>query len=216
MGQYNQAGTQVNNDTVPNIIDRIGRDGDELASKLHGDYFEQNRRGNLWMYTTGSGTIAPAINTATTPTWGLWNKSTNYYLELVELIVGQTTATSVIGGLGWALVPSAGIAVATGAPISAFTELATTLKMSTFTQANAPNGKVATTLTAINPGATYFIPIGFNNIITPLTTTANPTWVHSYRGDLLVPPQCAILLCNSVAASAAINFSISWIDNVPV
>ena len=212
MSQYNSAGTQANGDQVPNIIDRIGKDGDRMVSQLHGNYFEQTRRGSLYTYTTGSGTIAPAVNTATGATWGLWNKSLTSYLELVEITVGQTTATSVIGGLGWAIIPSAGVAVATGAPISAFTELATVFRMSTLTQCNPPAGKVATTLTVVNPGATYFVPIGFNHLITPLTTTSIPVWTHQYRGDFIVPPGCAIVLCNSVAASAAINFAISWVE----
>ena len=210
----NSPGQQYVGDGVSSIQNRIDREGNIVVTKGHGDYFELNRRGSVWMYTTGSGTIAPAVNTATAATWCLWNTSLIYNLELIEITVGQTTATSVIGGLGWAIIPGAGQAA--GTPISAFTQLATVFQMSTLRQGNPPNGKVATTMTIVNPGATYFVPIGFNNIITPLTTTANPTWCKQYRGDFLVPPGCAIVLCNSVAASAAINFAISWVDNSPV
>jgi hypothetical protein len=190
---------------------RLGRDGDLISSKLHGDYFEQTRRGNVYMYNSGGAGITVLKYDNVNPVFVLWNKSTAYYLELIEVVISLTNATEVVGGLHWGLIPNAGIAL--GTPITAFTELATIYNLKTLSVASPPNGKCATTSTIVALAATALIPIG---ISFPAVTGASPVLgVRQYPGNFLVPPGVALVLTGNVAQTQAVGFTLTWIDNVP-
>ena len=79
---------------------RGGRAGEAIVSELHGRYYEQAVRGNLFMasaivtapviYTTAAGTGGPII----------WNGSSNKNVVLLAAGVGITVVTTVAAALG--------------------------------------------------------------------------------------------------------------------
>jgi hypothetical protein len=191
---------------------RMGRDGGQIVDMLHGQYLEQNRRGNLYMYNSGGAGITVLKYDNVNPALVLWNKSTTSYLEPVEVVCSLTNATQVVGGLHWGVIPNAGVAL--GTPITAFAELATILRLNTLNVTNPPNGKVATASTIVALAVTALIPIGISfQAVTGTTTFLGVRW---YRGDFLVPPGVAVVLCGNVAQAQPIGITVSWIDAVPL
>jgi len=79
-----RVGVQQNLDSALPVIARAGRQGDVIASELHGRFYEQNFRGNV--YSDGIATVlaitAATYNIATlgataTPICGLWNPTSS-------------------------------------------------------------------------------------------------------------------------------------------
>jgi hypothetical protein len=194
----------------------IGHQGDLLTSPLHGQYYEANRRGNLYQWSSGAAGITILKYDNVTPAFVLWNKSLKYTLEIVEVSVSWSGTPAVAGNIGY--VPIIGAGAGLGVPISAFTELATARKCKTFATANPPNGKCATTVTIAARAAADYTSFGFSipGATAAATTTAPGfMFVKQFRGDFNVAPGNAIAICGNVAQTAVMEVSISWIDNVP-
>jgi hypothetical protein len=209
-------GDQILVDGQQSILDRMGPQGDKIISGLHGTYYEQNRKGNLYKWASGAAGITILKYDNTGPAFVLWNKSLQYNLEIVEVCVGWSGTPAVAGNLGYGMIIGAGQAV--GTPISAFTELATARKCKTFATANPPNGKCATSSTIAALGAAAYETFGFSYPgATAAATTTAPgfMFVKQFRGDFIIAPGNAIAICGNAAQGAVMDFSISWIDNVP-
>ena len=195
---------------------RAGNQGDLMVGNLHGPYYEQNQRGNLYQWDSGADGITILKYDNVNPAFVLWNKSTLYNLEIVEITVAWSGTPAVAGNIGYGMIIGAGSAI--GTPISAFTELATARKSKTFATANPPNGKCATTSTIAALGAAAYKTLGFSipGATAAATTTAPGfTFIKPFRGDLIIKPGNAIAICGNVAQTAVMDFSISWIDNAP-
>jgi hypothetical protein len=208
-----QVAEQVLQDNDQSVLLRAAPQGDLIVSQLHGVYYENNRKGNLYSWS-GAVTILKYDNV--NPAFILWNKSLAYNLELVEVNVSWSATPAVAGNIGLGRIVGAGQAV--GTPISAFTELATAWKMKTFATANPPNGKCATTSTIAALAATDYLPLGFSMpdaLAAASTTVPGFMFVKQFRGDVIVSPGNAIAIVGSVAQAQAMWISISWIDNIP-
>lgn len=204
---------------TPNTI-REGREGDLIVSQLHGGFFEQTRRGNLYMYNTGGAGITVLKYDNTGPALVLWNKSASVNLELVEFGLTWIATPAVAGSIGLGIIPVAGtgLAVATGSSVTAFTELATVLRMKDFASVNPPYGKCATASTIVALAAGALIPIFSlpGAMAAASTTTAPYETTHQFRGDLLIPPGAAVVVCSNVAQTVAMGVRLSWVEPIPV
>ncbi len=101
-----------------------GKAGDVIIAELHGKYFTQTYNGNTFIgSTTNAGVAIPADN-ATAMTFGVWNPvGSNKLLVPVHYRAGIVTlGTRVVSSLGLAFVLNCGSGIATGSPITAFTE----------------------------------------------------------------------------------------------
>ena len=70
-----QVGPTTNADGAPQIM-RLGRAGESIVSPLHGRFYEQNYRGNI--FSIGNNAVALSANTialtaTSTPILGVWN-----------------------------------------------------------------------------------------------------------------------------------------------
>lgn len=205
-----------------NIPVRQGRQGDVTVSELHGRFYEQNYRGNLY----GNGVVALTALTANTitlvatatPILGVWNplvSTVNLVLLQATLAAGaNNTATVGCGAFVWAT--STGNAALTlgTAPFNHRTLVASG------SQAKGLAFIALTGLTnnlVVQEGADFPTP----NII---TTTAIPTTVQtptvSYTqnidGSLIVPPGGVLALLNTVSSTTvSVTGRLLW-EEVPV
>lgn len=135
--------------------------------------------------TTSAGIDFPAEN-ATAQTFGLWNPAgSGRNLVLVRFTAGYVNATTpVITGMCMSYLPNTGSAIATGAPISAFTETAPISGMF----GNAVGRHVGRfTLAATITAPTFGYSLGLSqNSTTPGTGTNRI--VHEWCGDTIIPP----------------------------
>lgn len=193
------------------IAPRAGDQGELVVSKLHGKYYEVNRRGNLYMAVTAVAGIVPLKYDSVNPALVLWNQSQNLSLVLGKLTLSHIGTPAVSGNLGFAVI-NAGVAI--GTPISAFTEV-DVRNMKTLAPGKAPAGKVGTTVTAAAPAAASFVPIGFSSPGVLAAASTTTPWAHlekDFDGEWSVPPGYALALCGNVAQTAAFGVTLSWYE----
>src|SRR6185369_5697280 len=92
-------GPQAIADGVTTIA-RSGKSGETIVSRLHGRYYEQASRGNVFM--AQAIVTAPVIYTTAAGTGGplLWNGSTTVKAALLAVGWGVTTVTTVAAAFG--------------------------------------------------------------------------------------------------------------------
>lgn len=101
MGVLGSVGPQAYTDNVqPNTGLRLGKQGQVITSPVHGSYYEQSSRQNLFM--CHAIITAPVIYTTNTGTGGplLWNGSTTVNASLVAVGFGVSVVTTVAAALG--------------------------------------------------------------------------------------------------------------------
>lgn len=191
------------------VPQRSGKLGDVIASDLHGRFFEQCYRGNI--YSIGSSKIALSANTitlvaATTPILGVWNPSNspvNLVILQAALQFAANTLTAPVppGYFVWAT-SLGNAAISTGsAPFNRKTLL------SAGSQAKAFPGGVA--LTGLTNNLVILEAADFPNLsdltdagtVAASTTTSNATagaqGVQNFDGSFIVPPGGVLALLNT-------------------
>src|SRR4051812_41085952 len=96
MAAVGQVGPQQYADNAtPGVGIRQGRQGQQIVNDLHGRYFEQTSRGNV--YTAHAIVTAPVIYTTAAGTGGplLWNGSTTMVAAILAVGWGISTVTTV-------------------------------------------------------------------------------------------------------------------------
>lgn len=200
---------------------RQGRLGDLIVSELHGRFFEQTLRGNV--YSIGSGVTALSANTisltsGTTPIVGVWNppaSPVNLVILQIALAAYANTLTTPVGPGAFVLAASVGnIAISTGsAPFNR-----KTMALSGSQAKGFPGGTALTGLTnnlAIFDGLEIPTvgPMTFSTITTPVLFGGG---VVNFDGDLIVPPGGVLALLNTTSTTTFSAVSrMLWEEVVP-
>lgn len=215
-----QVGPQVLADGV-SAPARQGKTGDLIVQELHGRFYENVYRGNV--YSIGSGVTALSANTislsnTTTPIVGVWNPATSG-VNLVVLQIGiqvyANTLTTPVGPGALVLAASVGnTAVTTGsAPFNRKT------LASTGSQAKGFPGGVA--LTGLTNNLVVFdgLELPTQGPVTYSTTTAmqlGGAGVANLDGSLFVPPGGVLALLNTTSTTTMSAVSRMLWEEVPV
>ena len=189
-----------------------GKQAELIVAELHGKYYTQAYRNNLFNGSTAiAGVTLPAYNT-TTQVFGLWNPAGNTKnAGLVSLDIGLVSGADILSN--WTLSQSlnAGSALATGG-ISAFT-------------AGTPQGgnigvsggnsvrftpSAATTL-----ASTFLMTLGLSFNTTTTTTNYAVSLHYDFDGKVIVPPNSAVWATNNAASGSVADLSLFW-EEVPV
>src|SRR5438876_6636782 len=102
----------------------LGKTLELIASELHGKYFTQNFRGNLFQAALTTATALPAPATNATPNFFVWNPlGNNKAVSLVKVTFGYTSGTPAAHAIGYSYVPNVGAQIGTASPVSAYTTL---------------------------------------------------------------------------------------------
>lgn len=216
-----QVGIQVNADGSNPPL-RQGRTGEQLVGDIHGRFYEQCSRANI--YTGGiSNTALAAANAIVTgltatalPVIGLWNPSTSgVNLVILQASVVQTTiANTAVSPGGFMWVYSIGnSAVSTGStPINT--------KTLTASGSSAKFFPVSTALT----GLTNSLAVLKGTGITPINAAGPSTAIHQAQGvsvenvdgSIIVPPGGVVGIMNQVSTTTvSVTVGIMW-EEVPV
>lgn len=222
----NQTQTGIQNSSDGAVITaRAGKQGDAIVSELHGRFYEQAYRGNL--FSAGSSVTALSANTitltaTTTPIVGVYNPSGSG----VNLVILQSamqsfinTLTAPVGAGAFVWAQSTGnLAVTTGAaPVPR-------LLGGAASKAKAFNGGVALTGLANNlaifENADFTSPTGqtYGTIAAPTTGTTLTGFggVHNFDGSLIVPPGGVLALLNTTSTTTMSAASRLLWEEVPI
>jgi hypothetical protein len=180
-----------------------GRQGEQLASEIHGKYYTANYRGKL--FEVNATTITVPVNAATlVGVFSLLNPAgSGVNMELVDTSVNQTNATTVVDQVGWYF------SSATKTAASTFATAGTV--NSGMVGASPANKAQFYTLTTFNGTPVLCDVIGGYGAVT--NTTAGGI-CKIYDGRLIVPPGISISVAMSTAAGATTGLALEarWVE----
>lgn len=188
----------------------LGRANDLLAAHLHGKYFEQCYRGNLYYASTVSGGVVIPIASTITPTYTIWNPagSGKLCVPLVTLI-GWRATTPALGSYVWHLTTNAGSNIATAGTFVAIGTPGVVVQ-----NCNLGSGKVSamfvatTGTTTLTPAATFYRDTGLNVLpTTAASVTSGWIWRDDWDGTGVIPPGNAIHLFGTTAIATTVTVS---------
>ncbi|MDE2102831.1 MAG: hypothetical protein KGL39_36645 [Patescibacteria group bacterium] len=221
-----QVGAQNNGDGVTSASIRQGKQGELIASELHGRFYEQAYRGNLFSAGTTAVTALSAntitTSATTTPIVGVYNpvgSGVNVVVLQASLQAFINTLTTPVGAgaFQWAYSLN-NPAISTGAtPTNRFLG-------GTASKTKAFNGGVALTgltnaLTVLE-GADFTSPTGqtYGTIVAPTTGTTMTGFggVQNIDGSIVVPPGGVLALLNTTSTTTMSTVARLLWEEVPV
>lgn len=203
---------------------RSGQLGDTIVSELHGRFYEQTYRGNVY---TGGITAVTALSTntitltaTTTPILGLWNNlsnSVNLVVLQASLQLFYNTVTTPVppGALVWAVSTSNGAITTGSTPYNCKTLTQSGSQAKFFTPAVALTGltnnlAIVTASDIPTPGSVTYGTIA--------NTAAQPTYggVENFDGGIIVPPGGVLALLNTISTTTfSVYGRLTW-EEVPI
>lgn len=190
-----------------------GPQGQLVADSLHGQYYQQTSRGNVFIGSTSKDGVAIPIYNATAAVFALWNPTGSGKNAVpLSITFGMgTVGTKAVSGIGLSYKTSCGSAIATGAPISAFTD---------GTPVNALLGSGKTSVMRFAPGAATIV-AGAHLLTFGLSvesaTAGNGTWFlqYEFKGQLILGPGSLIHVTSApVACGSTYLITLVW-EEVP-
>lgn len=187
---------------------RLGRSGEQVITELHGRYYEQAFRKNLFTaYAAGVAISAPG-----TAMVGLcvWN--------------GSPVGT---GGVNMALLKVGGMIIVTSASLTSVNlvtgvgQVAAPTSQTAITRvSNNFIGGGAPASTALNAGTFTNAPTALVNLMHNTAAIAvtgeDIGFVLDLEGSIIIPPQCYVAIAgNAAGAAASANLHLMW-EEVPV
>ncbi|MDE2100365.1 MAG: hypothetical protein KGL39_24145 [Patescibacteria group bacterium] len=183
-----------------------GKQGEALNAELHGFWYTQAYRGNLfWGATATAGTTIPIQASGLAGTFVLLNPANSgKNLELVRYTAAFEAATMVvsdvslyyqtnIGSVNAALSSLTALTPHPGNLGGSFSPQGALYSAATFT------GALTRGLILFGPGAT--------------TSTNNLALNYDFNGMIIVPPGCAVTTAGNAAQTSAASQAIVWVEN---
>ena len=196
-----------------------GKQGDGIVSQLHGKYYTQASRGNVFYAGTAVGGLAFTIfSNATFVGLLLWNPqgSGKNLVPLKVNVAPTTNAATAAAGWGYAWINNAGSAVATAAVASAFTAVTATRG----SVVCGPAGQ-GSSVARVGSGATFTTALlwgraaAFGTSTGAVTTQLSVNLTEDFDGMTIIPPGTIFALTTSILSGITAPASIVW-EEVPL
>lgn len=174
-----------------------GRQGEQLASELHGKYYVANYRGKLYEANATTITV-PVIASALVGVFTLYNPvGSGVNMEMIDTSINQTNATTVVNQVGWYY---------SSAVLTSKATFATAGTVNSGIVGGSPNNKgLFYTLTTFSGTPVLCDVIGGYGATT--NTTAGGV-TKFYDGRLILPPGISMSVAMSTAAGTTTGLAI--------
>jgi len=198
---------------------RQGQLGDTVVTELHGKWYEQAYRGNLFsvgMTGTALSANTVSLSATTTPIIGVWNPPTSS----VNLVMAKAKCVIVLAN-GSAVAPGAFL-WATSIGNGAITTGLTPFNRKTLANAGsqAKGFNITTALTGLTNALVIQQAAGFGTLVTAQGATATPMisgdMVEEFDGSFIVPPGGVLALLNQTSTTTINVASMIMWEEVPL
>jgi hypothetical protein len=198
---------------------RLGQLNDIVVSELHGKFYENNYRGNVYsggMTATALAATTITLTNATTPIIGLWNPTTStvnlVIIKATLQIAAAPASAGVTGAFVWA----------TSLGNSALTNGLTPLNRKTLANAGsqAKYFTIATTLAGLTNNLVIQHAANFAGLLAVQGSTPTPlvgyVGYEEFDSCLILPPGGVLALLNTTSnTTVSVASAIVW-EEVPV
>lgn len=182
-----------------------GKQSEGVVTELHGKYYTQAYRGNVYWAATAFAGVTLTIATGTSPTFVIWNpQGSGKNAVLISIIITPTTAMTTASGYGYGYLINTGANLATAAPFSAFTQITATRGSANLGLAAGQGNSVVLVASAatLTTGATAMRGMGGSAGTGAITAPAQqPIMREDFDGTLFLPPGSAMVVGTTVATS---------------
>ena len=193
---------------------RGGKNGDQIVSGLHGNYYESSRRGQVYFASTViAGVVVPVAAATLNSKFTLWNTAASgVNVELISIFMMTDTATTVVNS--HALMVQRNLASSGGIPTTVTTPCIALPAGLGGVSAGVTVAAQATLTNAQIPGVATAPYIGVWPIGGYGATTADggADLTHNFDGKLVLAPDSLVALVGTVAASGAAFCQICWAE----
>tara|TARA_R110000868_G_scaffold407836_1_gene689663 strand:+ start:149 stop:703 length:555 start_codon:yes stop_codon:yes gene_type:complete len=155
--------------------------------------------------TAAAGTALPAAG-GTAMTFGLWNNTSNKNAVLIGFAASYVSGTITVAGFGLTIIPNAGVSIASGGPISAFTAGTPT---NALVNAGSASSMLFTPSAATIVAGTRYQFTGVGHEI----ATAGPgmnTGFQDFNGIPILSPGSAAFVTGSIAQTGLFAMTLIW------
>lgn len=195
------------------VTANFGHANEMIVAELHGKYFEQAYRGNVYYAsTTAAGVVVP-IYTTLTPTYSIWNPAgSGKLLVPIYAMIGWQATVTALGSFVWMATTNAGAGISSTAPFVAFgtgTPLNANLGSGKVSQMRAGTGGTTTLVAA----PTFYRETGISCGVT--TAAVSTSWWmgrDDFDGAAVVPPGNAIHLMGNTAIAATCTVTLAYAE----
>lgn len=184
-----------------------GKQGDQIASELHGKYYTSTYNGNTFWANRTAVTV-PAIAATLVSVFTLYNPpSSGVNAEIIDTEVGMVLATTVVDAVGW------------------YYSTAALTALGTFTTPGVAGTNYGSNIIGSTPGNKVLFYSAYTHSGTPVradiigsfgaTTNANSSLpAKVYDGRLILPPGIAMSVAMSTAAgtTSGLDLSVRWAE----
>jgi len=187
-----------------------------LVAELHGKYFTENYRGNIFYGSTSTSGVVIPIATTKAPVYTIWNPAGSGKLCVpIATLVSWDATTGVLGGLVWTATTAAGAQVGATSPIVTFSAPAAPIS------ANLGAGKTSQMKFANDASTVSITAAGSFYRATGITVSAATAGVLNFGwftarddwdGTGIVPPGNAIHLMGSTAVAVTAVITTCWAE----
>lgn len=174
-----------------------------------GKYFTEVSQGRVFIGSTAAAGVAAPLSTGTAVTFGIWNTSTTKWAVPLWLAIGYTSGTIALGE--WGVADQAcGFALATAAPLSAFT--LGTPKNALLGSGNSSAMSFTPSAATLTAGGTATTWLGRANESATAGLGTVGGFYHDFDGSLIVRPGSLLFVCGSVAQTGLFSMSMGWAE----
>lgn len=178
---------------------RLGAHGESIVNQLGGKYYEETRRGNVYVHQTAVAGVVIPIYSSVTPLFNIWNVSAGSHNVVpikLQISLEATATPQIQGPFVFALI-TAGVVIAV--PISAFTDV-DIISMKTLQACR--NAQVRCSLTATVAAPTRFLQLPYANpgvFATATATVPLQCLDYDFDGTMIIPPGMCCSLAGIVS-----------------
>jgi hypothetical protein len=197
---------------VRDVPFRLDNDGSLVVAQSHGNFYQQAKRGNMYVATNPTAATIKAVATLSdTPV--LWNPAgSGVCLEIVRLELTQTAVTPAAPSAFLWYSGRAGAEKGTLGAFTAFTSIAPTNML--WGSGRISQARYAVVNTRIAAFFGYLMGTGISQDTWAAAATYWPFQIRvDYNGMFIVPPGQAIVLTATVATVTTFHVNIFYIES---
>jgi hypothetical protein len=202
--------TSLADNSTPDAL--AGKSGEAIIAELHGKYYTQTYRGNVFVGSTAIGGVALTTSVTTAQVFMVWNPlGSGKNIVPINTTIGYVSGTGVAANLGYSYLTGMGSNYSVAGGCSAATLVAPV-------NMNLGSGVVSVakfapaTATVIAP--TYLRSMGVSQLALTAATTTAAQWVSrdDFDGHVIIGQGAAIFVIGVASITSLFDISMVWAE----
>lgn len=202
--------TSLADNSTPDAL--AGKAGEAIIAELHGKYYTQAYRGNVFVGSTALAGVVPATSTGTAQTFMIWNPAgSGKNIVPINCTLGYVSTTSVAGNYGYSFLTNMGSGFSVAGGCSAAT-LVAPVNMNLGSGIASIARFAPATATVIAP--TYLRSMGVSQLALTAASTVTTGWTtrEDFDGSIIIGQGSALFVVGYTSSAAIYDVAMVWAE----